>query len=130
MLDSRLGVLFAAGLAGPLAPGPLAPGPLVPASALPLGAFPLVAGDPPLENDRLGELPAKVDSEGFLDHGSMLLPGIFHPLLQPICVVQITQAINENLVQCAILVRITNQSFDSIDLEHGCRSAMRVHSVV
>ena len=34
--------------------------------------------------DILGLLPAKVDSEGFLDHGNISAPGIFHPVLHPV----------------------------------------------
>lgn len=108
MLESKLGVFLEA--------GPLPAAPPLAANAEPVPPDGLEPGEVLPGTVMLGVLPAKVASEGFLDQGSMPLPGIFQPLLQPTCVVQITQAINEYFVQCAMVVRITNQSFDSIDL--------------
>lgn len=101
MLESRLGVFLAAGLFGGLPPAKAVP---------PLGAEALEDG-----TLIVGLLPARVDSDGFFDQENIFVEGIFQPLLQPTCVAQSAQAIIEKVVQCAILVRITNQSFDSIN---------------
>jgi len=64
--------------------------------------------------DRLGLVPAKVDSEGFLDHGNIFEPGIFQPDLHPVCVPAIATTTTANRVQFAILVRMLTIPFDSL----------------
>jgi hypothetical protein len=60
VLDSNDGVLLIAGLTGPA---------------------PVEDNVPVFDEgaDRLGLLPANIDSDGFFDHGNMLVLGIFHP---------------------------------------------------
>ena len=64
--------------------------------------------------DRLGLVPAKVASEGFLDHGNISVPGIFHPLLHPVCVPAIATTTTANRVQFASLVRMLTIPFGSL----------------
>ena len=64
--------------------------------------------------DMLGLLPAKVDSEGFLDHGNMSEPGIFHPVLQPVCDPAIATTTKVNRVHFARLVRMLTIPFGSL----------------
>jgi len=61
--------------------------------------------------DKLGLLPAKVDSLGFRDQANMSEPGIFHPLLQPVCVPATTTTTTASRVQLASFVRMANNSF-------------------
>jgi hypothetical protein len=51
--------------------------------------------------DKLGLLPASVDSLGFLDHEKRSEPGIFHPLLQPVWVPATATTTRAILVQLA-----------------------------
>jgi hypothetical protein len=77
---------------------------------------PLVARPEPLEakpdpvelpeTDRLGLLPARLDSVGFFDQENISLPGIFQPLLQPVCVPATAAITSANLVHFVIFVRI------------------------
>lgn len=60
--------------------------------------------------DRLGLLPAKVDSLGFRDQENMSEPGIFHPLLQPVCVPVTTTTTTASRVQFASFIRMANNS--------------------
>jgi hypothetical protein len=60
--------------------------------------------------DKLGLLPAKVDSEGFFDHENMSEPGIFQPLLHPACVPATTTTIAAIRVQFASFVRMAINS--------------------
>lgn len=64
--------------------------------------------------DRLGLLPANVDSEGFLDHGNMSVPGIFQPLLHPVCVPKTVTTTTAIRVQFASLVRMLTIPFGSL----------------
>ena len=64
--------------------------------------------------DKLGLLPAKVDSDGFLDQGNISVPGIFHPLLHPLCVPAIATTTTAIRVQFASLVRMLTIPFDSL----------------
>ena len=59
---------------------------------------------------RLGLLPARVDSLGFLDQENMSEPGIFHPLLHPVCVPATTTTTTASRVQLAILIRMAINS--------------------
>ena len=62
--------------------------------------------------DSPGLLLAK--SMGFLDHGNMSDPGIFQPVLHPVCVPAIATTTTANRVQFAILVRMLTIPFDSL----------------
>jgi len=64
--------------------------------------------------ERLGLLPAKVDSEGFFDQGNMSEPGIFHPDLHPVCVPLMATTTIANRVQVASLVRMLTIPFGSL----------------
>ena len=64
--------------------------------------------------DKLGLLPAKVDSEGFLDHGNMSVPGIFQPLLHPLCVPNTATTTTAIRVQFPSLVRMLTIPFGSL----------------
>jgi len=64
--------------------------------------------------DKLGLLPANVDSDGFLDQGNMSDPGIFQPLLQPVCVPAATMTTTAIRVQLASLVRMLTIPFGSL----------------
>lgn len=62
------------------------------------------------ETDKLGLLPARLDSVGFFDQENMSLPGIFQPLLQPVCVPATAAITSANLVHFVIYVRIACNS--------------------
>lgn len=94
----EVGEFFSAGLTGE---------PLV-ARPEPLDASPASVELP--ETDRLGLLPARLDSVGFLDQENMSLPGIFQPLLQPVCVPATAAITSANLVHFAMCVRIACNS--------------------
>jgi hypothetical protein len=64
--------------------------------------------------ERLGLLPAKVDSEGFFDQGNMSEPGIFHPDLHPVCVPLMATTTTAIRVQVASLVRMLTIPFGSL----------------
>lgn len=92
-LESKAGVLFDAGLEG-------VP---VPEAKLPVFAVGAV---------KLGLLPAKVDSDGFLDHGKILALGIFQPDWQPVCPTAIMETINSaKILRRVILVDMASKSF-------------------
>jgi len=64
--------------------------------------------------DKLGLLPANVDSDGFLDQGNISDPGIFQPFLQPVCVPATTTTTTAIRVQLASLVRMLTIPFGSL----------------
>jgi hypothetical protein len=80
-----------------------------------------LAGDPALEAKlpvlepgaaKLGLLPAKVDSEGFLDHGKILALGIFHPDWHPVCPAPTTVTNNTaKILRRVNLVDMASKSF-------------------
>jgi hypothetical protein len=93
VLDSNAGVLFDAGLVGEPA----------------LDAKLPVFGPGAV---KLGLLPAKVDSEGFLDHGKILALGIFHPDWHPVCPAATTETNNiAKIFRRVNLVDMANKSF-------------------
>jgi hypothetical protein len=63
---------------------------------------------------RLGLLPAKVDSDGLRDQENMSAPGIFQPLLQPVCVPATTTTTTAIRVQLASFIRMAINSFGSL----------------
>jgi hypothetical protein len=90
----EVGVFFSEGLIGE---------PLV-ARPEPLEAKPEPVELP--ETERLGLLPARLDSVGFFDQENISLPGIFQPLLQPVCVPATAAITSANLVHFVIYFRI------------------------
>jgi hypothetical protein len=84
---------------------------------------PLEASPEPVElpeTVRLGLLPARLDSVGFLDQENISLPGIFQPLLQPVCVPATAAITSANLVHFVICVRIAcNSLWQHLYRVHG-----------
>jgi hypothetical protein len=64
--------------------------------------------------DMLGLLPANVVSEGFFDHGNISAPGIFQPVLQPVCVPARATTTRLIRVQFASFVRMLTIPFGSL----------------
>jgi hypothetical protein len=60
--------------------------------------------------DSVGLLPASDASEGFLFQENISVPGIFHPLLQPVWVPATTATTSTSRDQFAIVLRMANNS--------------------
>lgn len=82
-LANALGVLFVAGLVG--------------------------VDEDGIESDGLE--PVSVDSLGLRDQENISAPGIFQPLLHPVCVVEITTTTIPKRIQFENLFRMANNSF-------------------